>query len=410
MYFGDSSSFFKRGTFRFRLVCRRWDKAAVEFPRLWVRWPPCAVGAWPLFSARSKGAPLYLTWRPICATRASEHTPLDPAIPGRVRELDFSGGTNEALEDLLGAFDSSRPSEASSIRVRITPYDERAGRKHTTDFFSMSFPKLSNLNLENFLPDFSSPVFTTSNLISLKLAIPHGKKSRCNRSQFSQILQHHPNLQELHLRGGGIPQVESSGPSAPFVLPRLADLQLDGTMAMIAGFMDLVGTSSPLHNIIINFEFTRAPSVSRLAGIVKKILTSYYECQGLDCPRKADQLTIVSDSADGYVVFKAKSESTSASHSESDLRLRFSKAGATLVEKICLVFPLDDVREFNVVGLDLPRIKYRRILRKMGDLSHLWLDHLDLGPVLGALSFDHKLEGKHEKFQEPTLGHSYVRR
>jgi hypothetical protein len=89
---------FARGTFGFRVVCKRWDEVAVGFPRLWVRWTSGAVGAWPLFQARSRDALLFVTlqpgyhWKPVPAS--GRDILADPTVSRRIRRLDFSGTGN----------------------------------------------------------------------------------------------------------------------------------------------------------------------------------------------------------------------------------------------------------------------------------------------------------------------------
>lgn len=397
---------FTTGTFGFRRVSRHWNEVAIGSPRLWVWWVSGAVSAWPQFNARSKDTPLLLTWRHQ-PHRSIRDTLMDPTIPARLRTLDFSG-TNNDLEYLLGAFNSSSPSNLSSVRLHATLYDEHEVREHPAGFLSLSFPNLSKLDIKNFLPDFSSPIFTTSNLVSLKLGVPCGGGSYYTRSQFSQILQRHPNLEELHLWQGGMPRVEPSIPLVPIVLPRLVDLRLQGTTAIVAEFVGLIGMSSPLHNVDINLESTNTFTDPNSA--VKRILTLYYECQGLDYPRRADQLTISSDLGKESLVFDARSESTRTSHPTYNLKLRFNEVHNKLVEEICLLFPLDHVHEFAAVDLDLPSDEYRRMLREMVGLSHLELDNLDIGPVLDALDYDTQCEGMHKKPTETALKHSHVYR
>ena len=381
----DNTSF-TWGTFGFRQVCKHWNEVAIGFPQLWVRWATSAVRAWPLFDTRSKGAPICLTLRSGSITALAPGGILtDPTIPGRVRMLDFSGA-GDHLECLLGVFGSNHSSNVSSIRLHATRHSERGPREHTVAFLSLSFPKLSKLDIKtNFLPDFSSPIFTTSNLISLKLGSHHRDGVHYTQSQFSEILQRHSDLQELHLWRGGMPLVEPSGPSVPVAPPRLVDLRLYGTEVMISGIMGLVGMTSPLYNVIIHFESTSSSSISNLTNTVKEIIASYYECQGPDHPRRANHLAI-SNSEGRYLTFNVGSRSTSKSHPASNLELRFDGVDNMLAERICLLFPLGDILEFTAAGLDLTRSRYRRILQMMRSLEHLRLDHLDIGPVLGALN------------------------
>jgi hypothetical protein len=171
---GDT--YFSPGTFNFLRVCKRWNEVAVGFPRLWSLWVAGAAKAWPLFKSRSKDNPLSLTWRPQLPDSARDIF-TDPAIPRRARRLDFSG-YNEELVDILSAFDLSRPSKVSSIRLQIQLSDRWNYREPVREEFahllSLPFPKLTKLNIGNFLPKSSSPIFTTSNLTSLKLFLAYG--------------------------------------------------------------------------------------------------------------------------------------------------------------------------------------------------------------------------------------------
>ena len=360
---------------------------AIGFPQLWSLWAAGAAKAWPLFNSRSKDTPLLLTWRAQLPNSARDIL-MDPTIPKRIRRLDFSG-TNEQLVYFLGVFDSGPPSNASSIRFQIPPYDEHESRAHLAHFLSSPFPKLSQLDLGNFLPDFSSSIFTTSSLTSLKLFLPYDKNNQ-TLSQFSQILQQHPNLRELDLSRGAIPLAESSSVPVPFILPRLAKLRLYGMEAAILGFIDLIGMSSPLHDVAIRFGQGPKLTVSTLANTLKKILVAYYECQGLNHPRKVNHLTISYNSDKEHLVFNTWSYSAPISNLRSNLRLQFNGkyalAGNTMVEETLPLFPLDDIREFAAEGLVINGDGYRGIFQKMKDLSHLRLEKLDILPVLDALS------------------------
>jgi len=404
----EDNTGFATGTFRFRQVCRHWNEVAVGFPRLWVWLVPSAVRAWPLFNERSKDAPLLLTWRPR-PRDSTRDTLVDPTIPGRIRVLDFSG-TNFDLEYLLGTLDSSVPSNASSVRLHVTLYDEHGAQKHPTGFLSLSFPKLSKLDVKNFLPDFSSPIFTTSNLVSLKLSIPYSDENCYTRSQFSKILQRHPNLQELHLWQGGMPRVEPLEPFIPVVLPRLVDLQLYGSEAIVVGFVDLIGMSSPLRNVIISLDSTHATRALTLPTTVKRILMSYYECRGRNRHRKAEYLTISSTPEENTLAFNAGSYPTLPSYRTYNLELRFDKVDDALVEEICLLFPLDNIDDFTAIGLDLQSDRYYGMFRKMEGLLHLRLDKLDVGPVLDALSCDPPGEGAHIEATETALDYLHAHR
>lgn len=394
---------FATGTFGFRRACKHWNEVAVSSPQLWLRWPSGAAKAWHLFNARSKDAPIFLTLRPQLHGSIRD-TLMSPTVPRRIRQLDFSGDHEQSVH-LLGALDP--PSNASSIRLHITPYQGYGKRSqgHLTRFLSSPFQKLSKLDLKNFLPDFSSPIFTTSNLVSLKLEIPHTSAGRYTGFQFSQILQRHPNLQELDLKEGAMPRIEKSGAApVPVVLPQLVNLILDGVDPVIARFMDHISMSSPLHNVDIRFQHTTYPSTA-FYSTIKEIVTSYYACQGPVYPRTPDHLTI--SGLGRSLVFNAQSHPSSISYPTSNLKIQLDSVHG--LERTCLSFPLDHVREFTASGFRCSMGIYHRILEKMEGLLHLRLYNLDIEPVLDVLSFDEQFDGAHEKAMETTLDilHAY---
>ena len=151
-------------------------------------------------------------------------------------------------------------------------------------------------------------------------------------------------------------------------------------------FINLVDMSSPLHNVVIYFQSIYNLAVPALTEVMKEILTAYYGCAGLAHPRTVNRLTISHVALNGDVIFDAGSHPTS--HSASNLILQFSGLGvlgSELMEKVFSLFPLKDVREFAVNGLDLIEDKWRRMLRKVKRLSHLQLNGLCVGSVLDAL-------------------------
>lgn len=377
------------GTFRFRRVCKHWDEVAVGSPQLWVRWASGAVRAWPLFNKRSKDSPIFLTWQPHHTPASGRDGLGDPAIPGRIRQLDFSGA-REQLEELFGAIDSNPPSMISSIRVHITLHgarqDTEQDTQHLTRFLSSSFPRLSKLDIENYQLDCSSSVFATSNLTSLKLSLPYGSRPSYTLEQLSRILQKHPNLRELDLKDGATPRIEPTDAPVPFTLPQLVDLKLRGVAGSILRLIRLIGLSLPLHTIVLHFRHPRNPNVRVLVKTVKKILAAYYKCEGLDRPRKTSYFTVGSIPGLDYVpgvAFVARSHSAHPSIPEPVLQLQFDREDELL--NIFPLFPLKDTQEFTIKGLALSSKTYRMMFRKMKGVLHLVLTTLDIGPVLEVL-------------------------
>ena len=373
---------FALGTFNFRQACRRWNETAIGFPQLWSSWVAGAVKAWPMFNSRSKDSPLSLTWRPQLP-KSARRILMDSEIPRRTRQLDFSG-TSSQLVHFLHVFDSSPPSNVSSIRLQVQV--SRPAWKKIAPLLSSHLRELSKLNVGSFLPVSSSPIFTTSKLTSLKLFLPYGGKDRYTLAQFTQIHQQHPNLQELDLNHGAIPLPGPQEVSTPFVLPRLTDLRLHGTKGAIFGLINLLGMSSPLHNVVIRFGYINNLTIPTLASTMEKVLVAYYDCQGLGYPRKIDSLTISSPWNGSCLTFDARSRSAPTSN----LKLQsywpggFRRGKDEVVEKIFALFPSDNIQEFAVEGLPLTG----RMLRKVKDLSHLRLrnqNSLDLERALLSL-------------------------
>ena len=360
---------------------------AVGFPQLWRWWVAGAVKAWHLFNSRSRNTPLFLTWRPQLPTSA-RNILMDSRIPKRIHHLDFIGNSKQ-LARFLGAFESNPPSNASSIRLHISPYTVHEPRRRLSNFLSSSFPKLSQLDLGNFLPDPESPIFTTSNLTSLKLFFPDGAESCYSLFRLTKILQQHPNLQELDLSPGAMPLPRSTVPTSglvPLVLRRLAILRLHGTGAAILKFMDLIDMSSPLHDVVIRFHRDFHPH----AATVAKIFAAYYECQGLNYPRKFNHLTISYSSEKEYLIFNARSRSAPTSSLKSNLRFQFNGmsryAGDRMIKETFPLFPLNDIREFAAEGSVICGDLYNEMFPKMKNVSHLRLENRDLFPALQALS------------------------
>ena len=368
---------FTAGTFDFLQACRRWYEVAVAFPQLWVWWVAKAGKAWHLFNARSGDA---LAWQYQFPDPARDAF-MDTRTPRRIRRLNFFG-SREDLDHLLSALDSSSVSITSSIRV-VTDCGDKG--EHLTRFLSLPFPRLSELNVAELLPGPSSSIFTTSNLTSLKLDHRRDCECRYTRSQLSQILQRHPNLQKLVLGQFALPPVEGSGVFVPIVLPRLVDLTLYGLGTLIAGFMDLVGMS-PLHNVVIHLE--RYGTVPVLSGAVKQILSAYYECQGLEYPRKVDNLTVSLGNIP--MVIHASSSATSACHPTYNSRLQSFDTSGAFIGKIIPLFPLEHTQVFAATKLGLIEYDWRMVFQKMKGLLHLQLDSIDIRPVLNALRLDNR--------------------
>jgi len=376
----DGNARFTAGTFSFLQACRRWNEVAIGFPQLWVWWVAGAVKAWHLFKPRSGDAPLFLTWRSHLTDSARDSL-VDAGISRRIHQFDFSGG-GEQLQRLLDTLNSSSISITSSIRVQLIGSYPRRSVKHLNRFFSSPLPNLSKLDIENFLPDSSSSLFTTSNLTSLRLSLPRAYKRRFTQSQLSKILQQHPNLRELDLEGA-LPPVDKSGPSVPVVLSNLVDLKLYDADSAIVGFTDLINISSPLRNVVIRFYAAHVPT---LVATVKKILTAYYGCRGLERPRRADHLTISSDPMENTLAIDVGSPSTPSPN----LKLRFHGIVGMFTGDIVSLFPLKHVRKFTIEGPAVPMDDWYRTLRGMRGLLHLQLNSLAIGPALSGLGFDDK--------------------
>jgi len=347
-----------------------------------------AVKAWPLFDTRSGDAPIFLTWRGTKPSHSFRSAFENPALPAKICQLDLSGSSEE-LEHLLGAFNLNPPLNVSSIRFRVLLRHfkfEPNTREHFARFTPFSFPKLSKLDIEHSPPDISSPVFTTSNLTSLKLHFHYNTSwPRYTLTQFSQILQRHPNLRELYLKDGATPLVDSPEAPAPVALPGLVDLKLCGMAECILGLVKVIGMPSPLRNVELHFRSPRDINVPALISVVKQILGVYYEFERPDYPRKVNHLRILSRTGGGHgpLCFTAQSCSTPTSVPQSVLKLDFD--GTCEVFDLFPLLPLKDIQEFAVEGLYVSSREYRKFFQRMKDIPRLQLAALDIIPVLEAM-------------------------
>ena len=384
---------FAATTFAFLQVCRRWNEVAIAFPQLWVWWIPGTFKAWHLFKSRSKDAPLFLTWQEYLPESA--HTVLmESETPKRIRQLDFSGTTHQ-FKCILNALDSRSLSTTSSIRLRIL---RSSDGEHLARFSSFPFPKLSRLDVANFLPDLTSSIFVTSNLTSLKLDIPCPDGRYCTQSQLLQVLQQNRNLRQLNFKAGGLSLAGDSGRLVPALLPHLADLKLSGTTEVIDRFLDLVCMSSPIHRITIHFQRNYAHDTEPLVIIMRKLLTMYYGCKELEPQRKVSHFTAFSDT--GSII-----AGDHLTHPTYCLRLEFQNNKGELFQKVIPLFPLNYILDFTASGFDLATDAWRGILLRMESLSHLRLERMNTESVLNALGPNDG--GAHgERIQTIVIDHS----
>jgi len=95
------------------------------------------------------------------------------------------------------------------------------------------------------------------------------------------------------------------------------------------------------------------------------------------------------------MVISASSSPTVACHPTYNFRLQSIETVNALVVEILPLFPLEHTRTFVATELDLVENGWCAVLRKMKGLSHLQLDCLDIGPVMGALGLDDR--GAHRR-------------
>lgn len=387
----DCDARFGIGTFGFRQVCKHWNKVAIGSPQLWVWWVAGATKAWPLFYERSKGSPISLIWRYPRSSTVRSGVLKDAALLGRIHRLDF-GGEYTHFKRLFSALDSTSLFNASSVRLEIAPYNRENSEERLVRFFSLSFPKLSKLDVKGFLPDPLSPAFASSILTSLKLSSSARDKPRYTLAQFSRILHNLPNLQKLDLEDNAIPRIVASEVPVPYALSRLADLTLRGMMGCISGFMNLVDMSSPPHNIILGFRNHYDTAVPALVDTVKGILAAYYQRTGLTYPRNAANFMVKYKhwkESGVPLIFDIKSaKSRSAPPSTPQFTLRLEFLDLYEFHQLLPLFPLKTVQSFTADGLFFSRREYRSILWKMNHLLHLHLAALDIKPVLEAMNYN----------------------
>ena len=164
----------------------------------------------------------------------------------------------------------------------------------------------------------------------MKLFLPYEKKGRYTLVQFSQILQQHATLEELDLNHGAIPLSGTPGAPVPFVLPRLVDLRLYGATETISGFIDFIGMSSPLHDVVVHFDYAPGLPIPALSRSLEKIIVAYYDYRGPNYARKIDTLTISSLSCNRHLAFSTSSRSPQTSN----LELQFPWMGGHRCEEV----------------------------------------------------------------------------
>lgn len=127
--------------------------------------------------------------------------------------------------------------------------------------------------------------------------------------------------------------------------------------------------SSPLHHVVIHFEYTPDFTIPILANTMEKIVAPYHDCQGLDLLRKIETLTVSSDPNEFHLTFDARSRSAPASNLEIKFgRMDSLKHNEVMAETFGLL-PSNGVQEFTVGRLSLTR----RIVQEMEGLLHLRL-------------------------------------
>ena len=146
--------------------------------------------------------------------------------------------------------------------------------------------------------------------------------------------------------------------------------------------------TSPLRNVELHFRHPHDLDPLVLIDTVKKILATYYECEGLEFPRKVNHLTVLSSPGGDYdhLCFTAQSRSTPTSTPQSVLKLEID--GTNELLELFRLLPLNDIQEFIADGLWIPSRKYCTLFERMKDLPRLQLAALDITPVLEAMWSD----------------------
>ena len=178
-------------------------------------------------------------------------------------------------------------------------------------------------------------------------------------------------------------------------------------------FTDLVGMSSPPHDVAMRFGPTDIATIPRLVNAMKEILVQYYERKGLIHPRKVNHLAIsynsISYKPGGLcIVINSRSHSTPRSNLRFQFEWTNERERDIVVKEGFPPFLLDDVREFAVECSVINKDEYRGMFQKMKNLSHLELDELNIQLVLDVLSTDN--HGMFKMVTKTTLIHLHVLR
>jgi hypothetical protein len=242
----------------------------------------------------------------------------------------------------------------------------------------------------------------------LKIFIPYGK-SYYTSVQFSRILQQHPNLRELELVFNAIPLPGPTGTSpVSFTLPQLTSLGLYGTDVAVVEFLEFIGMSSPLHDVVLRFSRPPFFAPPDLVDTVKRVLAAYYECPGLNHPRKVNHLTISHNSDKHRITLNTRSHLAAPANLRSNLKLQLNGISAPVaaMKKAFPLFPLNDVRGLALEGSVFYEDECCWMFREIENLSYLRLDDLDLWSALNGLTSGDR--GMYQPAAKPKPIHSRV--
>jgi len=143
-------------------------------------------------------------------------------------------------------------------------------------------------------------------------------------------------------------------------------------------FIDFIGMSSPLHDVIICVDRGPIFTIPDLTNTMKKVLVAYFECQELNYPRTINRLAVSYNSQKNHLAFDAQSHRSATSNLKYNFRFQFNwigvLTGIEMVKAGIPLFPLGDMREFAADGFTTSYEDwYTGVSQKMKNCSHLRL-------------------------------------
>ena len=372
-------------TFDFIYVCWYWKMVAYETPQLWSTWPGGSIDAWPVLHLRSKNAPLdiHLRNRPIHLEI------LEPIFTSfdtfrRLRSFDFKGHASW-LEQFLKHFgvvlDHGNTSNLEDLRLNISCMGAMSGYEtfeRISRFFSLSFPKLHTLEVDNLSINWDTSFPSLSSITNLTIRNPPNV-NRPRTEQLLSFLLRIPRLKELILEDGALPQSDDTGGGRGCLeLPDLRSLKLTGDLLPIMRLLEHLKLPPRLQYASITVN---AAGVSNdvIVPSIKPFLRSYYlsedweerQIHGLRLSLDDLQTTVLTISTTPKALIPEMT-SSQIPLSPMNLQIQTYQDKKPLSMEIFQFLPLDNLRDLSLESLEFTaeqsKLLFSRV-RRVEELS-----------------------------------------